>query len=235
MADQESTTFESVEQPSQFGTADVLTPGAVDKGSGAATIEATPAPTTTTPPSQVGRTYTVDEWNKRQSALDSRMAELEKQLKAAQAERVAYETKLQEQEDARFIQRIQEGGGDVDAAKALVAQQKAVRERAREAEAKSADVRAREQSVAQAIKHLAADKFIKDYGLKAEDAARLITAKNPVEMENIALKLSMERQKTAQRPAQKVDPGTGQAAGVDVSKMSPSEKIRFALQTQSGK
>ncbi len=172
------------------------------------------------------RTFSQEEWDKRQSALDKQISqareERERSTSTLQAALEEATKQLEETKYRNFLASVEAAGGDVNAANGLVAQQKELAAERRKLEAEK---RANEQQIAvlsAAGKGKYALDLIKQYELGEDSSEKLLVAKSEVEMENIALKLHVEQVKSKARPAGKVDSGKQTAPSRDLSKMPPA-------------
>lgn len=178
---------------------------------------------TTTPAS---RSYTEEEWNKRQSAWDSQMSktrkDLDDQLTTIQRER---DESFQRAEDAKydtFLRRVEADGGDLNAAKELVAREKQLASNERRFKAEQATLAKEREILRMAGKGKAAHELIQTYKLEAIVLDTLLESENPTEMENKALKLHLAKSKAGERQPDKLDSGQGGKSGEDLSKIPTS-------------
>ena len=160
------------------------------------------------------------EWDvKRQEHEIGHKAELEK----IRSEHEATLAQLQERDTATFLKQVEEAGGDVDMAKRLAGMQTDISKRER-------TIQQQQVTVDATLKYIDANRLSTQYGV---DMTELLKANNPVEMENIALKLHNIKLKTesdeAKKAPQKIDSGTSSGAGEGWRDKSPDEKIRHAL------
>jgi hypothetical protein len=170
------------------------------------------------------RVYSEEEWNKRQSSWDKQFAETQQSY---QTQILQFQQQAQERQDQEFLSKVEADGGDVNAAKELVARQKAIREREQELEFRGQSLQAYGQQVYEEGKAIAAHKMASQYGV---DEKELLKAQNPMEMENIALKLHAEKLKAGAKRPIKTDSSIPSAKGVDWSKLSPTEKLNRGLE-----
>lgn len=200
----------------------------VDEGAEQKPVEGAGDEGAKTPPeTPTPRTYTEEEWNKRQSSIDVQMESIRKQgedtLAKMQKQFEDTRAETEKRQDAEFIAKVETDGGDVDAARRLVAREQTVRTKEREHETKEQTFKAEMGRAFEVAKRNDADKFARQYGIDDVDA--LLKAENPVEMELIAVKLSLEKAKTQQKPPTKTDSGVSSGKGADWSKLSPTEKV----------
>ena len=170
------------------------------------------------------RTYSEEEWNKRQSSIDkahaTEIAELNQKYEEAT-------TRERERLNQEYLAKVEADGGDVEVARRTIAREEAVLKQEREIARETQILQAYHAQVDEALKAVAANKLAGQYGV---DATELLKAQNPLEMENIALKLQAEKLKTGTKKPIKTDSNISSARGVDFSKLSPNEKIMRGLE-----
>ena len=183
------------------------------------------------------RSYSTDEWNKRQSAWDKQTAAIQKQLKESSERLVEYEKtrntlldESQERQFADFLSKTDTAGGDMDAARLVVSAQREVAKKQREFEVQQTQFHKDQELVNEGLKTLAAQDFVKKYELGGDTLASLMEAANPMEMENKALKLKLEKASVEKKPSAKVDSGISSTKGIDFSKLSDTEKFGKILE-----
>jgi hypothetical protein len=222
-----STSAEGEEQPQPAPTTEpegeegaVVEPA---EGAGKAEVgeeEATPKP----------RVYSEEEWNKRQSSVDKQVAELQRrnqeELTKIRQEHEDLLARERERHNQEFLAKVEAEGGDVEAAKRIIAKEEATIKREAEIAQREQALLAYQSQVDEALKAVAANKLASQYGV---DATELLKAQNPLEMENIALKLHAEKLKAGAKRPIKTDSSIPSARGVDLSKLSPSEKVKRGL------
>ena len=193
---------------------------------GAGKVEGETPPTT--PPL---RTYSEEEWNTRQSSIDKQTTKVQGEHQVAvekiQANYENLLTQQQAQQATAFLKQVEDAGGDMTAAKAVVELQGRLQQRERELGKKETDFTAQQTQVFEGLKRLDANRLATQYGI---DEKPLFEATNLVEMENIALKLSIEKGKTEQKPVVQTDTGVPSAKGVDLSAMSLQQRVAWALE-----
>lgn len=182
----------------------------------------------------VPRSYSEEEVRKIQSQVDIQIAKAKKEMQAQLAE-VAKEKNLLEdavakQREQALISQTEARGGNVDAVKQVLAKERQLREAARKLQQDRADVDARLAQASEAIARSDALKYMKQYELSTDSEEKLLAAEDSVEMENIALKLALEKSKVAKTPVIKTDTGRTQTKGVDLSKMSIERRMAWALE-----
>ena len=195
------------------GAAPAETKGAEDK-SKEVVVEA-PAP----------RTYSEEEWNKRQSKLDAeatkertkfdgKTKELQQLLEQSQQQ-------LEEAQSQTFLRTLEEQGGNVDAGKTLLAREQAFRAAVKGFEATKVQQEELQEKLNVAGRAKFAHELMQTYKLEGDAEEALFKAENDGEMENIALKLHVENLKTEQRQPAKVDPGVTVTKGVNLDHLPP--------------
>ncbi len=167
-----------------------------------------------------------EDWNSKRQEHDKKH-----QIELAQLRQQTETMLTQERErnNAAFLAKVEADGGDVNTARQLLAREEAARQREQEAEAKIQTFQAYQQQIQEEAKAIAAHRGAEKYGV---DEKELLKAQSPQEMENIALKLQVEKLKTEQKRTIKTDSGVSSAKGLDLSKMSPEDKIGFGLTHQ---
>lgn len=177
------------------------------------------------------RTYSEEEWNKRQSSWDTQTSELKKshQTEIATINQQYGQLIAQERarQNAEFLKKVEDEGGNVDAAKAIIAREEALMAREQEDARKAQEFEEARRLVAEEAKAIAAHRMAAQYRV---DEKELLKAESRVEMENIALKLHAEKLKAGQKRPIKTDSGTSSAKGIDLSKMTEIERVKWALE-----
>lgn len=199
-----------------------------------ATKAEVPAPavnTETTPVTPVS--YTEDELNKRindiKNGYTGTIKKVQDDLRVANE---AKEKALQDAKEAsysKFLQEIADKGLDVDAAKAIVATQKAQDQREKALAEKEADLSLQLELLNIAGKSRKVDEFITSYKLPDTARAILEDSNSPEEMELKALRMVIKGQGTVKPMAQQPDSGvkTGRT-GIDWNNLSDDAKLGFA-------
>ncbi len=225
MADQiDSTSVEPVE-PSP-ATAPVVAKGTVPTGDKGAETQVKEGDKVVTP---TPRTYSEEDWRKRESALDKQLAKLKTE---SDAERTrlqqafdAAQSQIEEANNKAFLQRIEDAGGDVNAAKVLIERQTALAKSQRDFEAKRLELQRREMILAEAGKGKQAHDLMTEYNLRKEALDDLLQAESRETMKVKALEMHVNALKTEQRKPTKTDTTTPSTKGVDLSKMPPSLRL----------
>lgn len=187
----------------------------------------------TTPPAE--RTYSKGEWDKRQSAIDKQVGELKRQaseeLERARKEREDLVDDAQRSRDDGFLRKTEEDGGDVNAAKAMVARDTSIRERERTAERAGRDADTRLAAALDSEKVVAAHQIAKEHQLPESFIDKLMGAEDRRHMENIALTEVIARGQQATKLPVKTDKGISTAPkGVDMEGWSPEAKMIWAYE-----
>ena len=163
------------------------------------------------------------EWNTKRQEHETRHKEELDVIRKQSEEAIRLN---QERQDQDFLRKVEEDGGDIDAAKRIIAREQAVREREQKGQSEAQTIQSQRAELDGALKAIAANKLATEHGV---DVNELMKAQNPTEMENIALKLQLEKQKTESKPPIKTDSGVSTTKGVDLSGMSADEKIRKGI------
>ena len=186
-----------------------LPKGAVEPKEGAEKEEVKEAPI-----SPAERTYSTDEWNKRQSALDKQIEEVRKEHKEAVKQlQVQLNQKLRQD----FISQAEARGESVEQAGTLFDLQARLQEREGELVelAKVLDA---------AQKNRTANELAEKYSLSSDARDSLLKAETPADMKVLALEMSLETTKAKATPSTKTPSGVGTGKGVDTSKADPRER-----------
>lgn len=168
------------------------------------------------------RTYTEEEWGKRQSSIDTMVEALRGEHKVAVDKlQTQYKEALDEvQVHSRktFLTEVEAEGGDVDVATKVFDMKQG-------AEQKERELASRIEAVETVEKHQAAEKYAKTYELDEEAVAELLKAENPAEMKATALQMALEKSQAGQKGGVKTKTPQGSAQGVDLEKMSGEQKL----------
>lgn len=173
------------------------------------------------------RTYSQEEFSKLQSKLDTQLKEAGErsatQMKELQDSLNAALEAADEARGQAFVRQVEENGGDVGAAKALVAREQAVVKQERDAKALQIAMTQQQVILNEAGKGKQALDLIKEHGLDESATEELLKATDPTVMENIALKLRLEKGVAEQRKPTKTDQSAGSdTKGRDLSQLPPS-------------
>ena len=218
----ETTSVVKDPQPQVTPTITELVPGAEKVGDKGAADKGSQEPPQT-------RTYSEDEWNKRQSAIDKRIADLQKASddavqKSADA-RLEAERKAEEIELNTFLRSIEDQGGDSEAAKLIVDAKKQMAEERRTWDKTKRQLETERNTLREAGKAKKAIDLIKEFSLPEGSEDKLMTAEDGTQMENTAMRLHLENIKSLQVPSTTVDAGQQQKPAGDLDKLSASEKL----------
>lgn len=188
-----------------------------------------------TPTAPPERTFTQEEWDKRQSKIDKQIADLRKQseeaIRKVQEEAEAAAEAAAQKRDQVFIDKVEADGGDINAAKQLVAREQAIRKQEQDFAKRRREFDGRIAEAFEVAKRNDAERLAHQYKV---DVDPLLEAENPTEMELIASKLALEKAKTKQKPPVKTDSNLPSAKGANLSKLTPSEKIREGIKDMEG-
>lgn len=183
-----------------------------------------------TPPPPAPRVYSEKEWKKRQASWDEGIAKREKALKeqldAERKQREDAQEALEQRRGEELIAQVQTAGGDVNAARTITAKAAALREQERELRKERLSIDAERAELSPIRKRQDAQALAQKYEVDVEP---LLEAENPVEMELLALKLSLEKAKIGAKPPVKTDSDVSTTKGVDITKLSSDEKILRGL------
>jgi len=183
-----------------------------------------------TPPPPEPRVYSEEEWKKRQASWDEGIAKREKALKeqldAERKQREDAQEALEQRRGEELIAQVQTAGGDVNAARTITAKAAALREQERELRKERLSIDAERAELSPIRKRQDAQALAQKYEVDVEP---LLEAENPVEMELLALKLSLEKAKIGAKPPVKTDSDVSTTKGVDITKLSSDEKILRGL------
>ncbi len=142
--------------------------------------------------------------------------------------------RVEQAQNEAFIRQVQEQGGDVDAAKQLVARQTVISQRERDLEALATKLSETQERLNQAAKGKRVLDLMTEYKLPKETAGELSKANTDAEMELAAIKLAQRQEKVAAKKPEKVAGATGGGqGGFDLDKATPAqmqEALKLALQ-----
>lgn len=172
------------------------------------------------------RTYSEDEWRKRESSWDKRYKaerqELDNRLKALENERAALLEQVDTEKERAYLQLVSDKGGDVDAAKLVL-------QRDREAKRAMAEVKKLQDELGQRMQLVNAAEKVKNardliakYGLDSSLEETLLESESPAEMRAAAAEFALEKTKTTQVTTQVVDKRTSSSAPTVDTKHVPS-------------
>lgn len=220
--------------PSVEGLTALLEKGAEPKPEeGAGTKEVKPESTDQTPPAE--RTFSKEEWDTRQSKLDTQISQGATALETASTQI----GQLQERLDAlaadkdsaslaSWLQGIKTDGGDVEGANKVVTAAQAVTDKISGIKQMQTDLAKEKRefdseraTVREGARKLAAVDLAKQYELDDAGLKELLDAADPTVMEMTALRLSLKKAKTEAVPVKKVPSGRGEAQGGDTTKGNP--------------
>lgn len=179
------------------------------------------------------RTFSQEEWDKRQSALDAGANKL-KETHAKELEDLG--KRFKELEDtvtkkarADVLKKAEEAGEDVDLAGTLFDKEQDLKKR-------EIAVNAKEEKMVKVARHQKADSLIEEHKLDKDVKEKLLEADSPEAMENIALRLALGDKKAGATPATKTDSGDEAGKGDDMSKITdPEAGLRVVFKRLEGK
>ena len=192
------------------------------------------------------RTYAQAEWDKRQSAWDKQQAKLQKQVedalvKVAESEEHMNTLLAQGEEGklASWLKAVEtEEAPEISSrARQVVEAHKQLLVNARAFEKQKREFSAIQAKAEEATKTLTAHKLIETHQLDADDdtLSRLLEASDPVVMENIALKLRLEKGVAEKTLPKKIASGTGKGEGVHIDKLPASEALGMLIEQDERK
>lgn len=210
-------------------------PAATQPGAAAAenaTTQEIPGTTETKP---VAKTYTEEDVKKRESDLTSKL----------QAETATYRQYLarmamqQQIQDAQAQENAAREKDKTDVEQGLITDQEAETRQSKRAEAAQIEytLRAQRQQAEQLGRITLAHDLATEYGISAEELIKDASIKNPADMIRKAGKIALserdEKLRAATVKPENYDkgPGAGSVIG-DFSKMSPMEKVKWAIEHQ---
>jgi len=164
------------------------------------------------------------------AGLDKRFTQVQEESKGLNAQLAKALERIDEAEANRFVQRVEDEGGDVNVAKMIVAEKQAAAKATREAQVLQAEITKQQGILNEAAKGKQAYDLIKEHQLDADTLDDLLKSENPTEMENKALRLRLEKSKTEQRPPDKTPTVPGSTKGVQWDKLPLNERMGRAME-----
>lgn len=174
------------------------------------------------------KTYSEEEFRGLQAAKDREVAAVKAESERVRQEAAELAQKIRAQERLAFVEEVKGQGGNADAAARMFDLEATTKERERK-------LAAREVQIDERLKQIQARDLAEKYELDAAAKARILEAKDPLEAENVALKLRLEKVGAKTKQPVKTDSGVGSPKGVDLSKMSPEEQLRWYYEHQDKK
>jgi chromosome condensin MukBEF ATPase and DNA-binding subunit MukB len=206
----------------------------------------TPTTVEAVEPSTEPETFTKEQWEAKEAELTKRYSGLDTKLTTVTRESQTRIQELQEEvnrayeqaEEARseaLIRTLTEQGADE-----TVAQRVARAERELANKERTLKIQAEAQTKLQEVLNEAgkakqAHDLIKEHGLEESALEGLIDSKTPDEMVNKALRLSLEKSKSAQIAPTEVAPKTPSTKGRDLSKVPPSIALGTLMSEEESK
>lgn len=165
---------------------------------------------------------------KRYGGLDSKLTEEREARRKLEEALEKVNEKVRAQEDAAYLRKVEEDGGDVEAAKQALT-------RVREADIKIAEAEKIKQTVErdraivnEAARAMKANNLAKEYELNAKAIDDLLECETPEQMENKALKMHIDVLKIkAKSPTKTDEPDEGRKP--DISSLSLEERAQMAM------
>ena len=165
---------------------------------------------------------------KRYSGLDSKLSKITEENKRLAAAMEEANQKILDAQDAAYLRKVEEDGGDVDVAKETLKRIADQRKKDADLQRRERELTEREAFVNEAGKGLKATNLVKEYELDPKVVDDLLACETPEKMENTALKLHVAKLRATAKPATKVDnPEEGRK--IDVSHMSLEERAQLAM------
>ena len=209
----DSTSTPAVKQP-QVGAVMATEKGAENKKGQVAEAAQSPS-----------RTYSEDEWNKRQSSFDKQVSKTNERLQELERQSAEATVKVQEAQYNNWLAAIEDSGGDVDAAGKAIAGIKQSWSEANKILAQKAQIEQQAAILEEAGKGKKASDLIKEHGLEESAVEQLMDSKDSTEMELKALKLKVAQTAVTATPPKKVDSGLGDGKKTDLSAQPASEAL----------
>lgn len=146
-------------------------------------------------------------------------------------EREALEDKIHESNYDNWVRMLEEKGLDeVTIAKQARTMEAEVRKLARDVEKREARIKIKEEELNQAGKGKAAYDLAKEFSLDEAVVPQLLNAENDWAMRAKAQELYIEKLRADAQPIEKPAPQEPVTKGIDISKLSDSEKMGLAIQ-----
>ncbi len=175
----------------------------------------------TTPAKPASRTYTEEEWNKRQAAWDRNYSERIADIERKSSEDAAQLAAAMKQ---NFLRDATEKGLDVKKAEYLYDLEQQVK-------SEKETLERQRRQVEESSKSIAAHNLVKELGLSNDVLPELLEAKSPEAMEAKALRIKLGKQTEQPRVNTVTKPSS--TSGVNLDKMSPERRIAWILEHQS--
>ena len=183
------------------------------------------------------RLYSEEEFRKAQSAWGKEKTTLESRTKELEGLYQTLATQTEEAKIASWLKSV-EGTGNEDVtlvARQVADAQKAVSQQIKDIARQKKETDERDAQVKEGLKVLAAHEIVKAHSLDDAALEKLLTAKDPTEMENIALKIRIDKYNAERNLPKKVDQGGGSGKALDWSKLSDSERMGRAIELATSK
>jgi len=170
------------------------------------------------------KTYSVEEWNKRQSSWDTGLEELKRQHKETVKQ---IQEQLNQRQRAEFVSQAAERGESEEQAGTLfdLRQQLQEKETGLVELAKVLDT---------AKKDRTADELIEKFTLPKDAKDSLLKAETPTEMKTLALEMALETTKATKTPPVKTPSAVTTGKGIDASKATPRQRAEAYFAEQAG-
>lgn len=175
------------------------------------------------------RTYSEEEWNKRQSSIDSQVSKLksdyENQLTKFTDELTKFRQGEREKEIQSFLGQAETEGLDKGKTQTLTDRIRAFYAKEAELEQRAAEIAKKETLNLAVLSAQKADELIKEYELNADAKTNLMEYDNPRDMELAAAKLYREKAMAAGLPAKEILERNATPNGRDLSQVPQAQQL----------
>ena len=185
------------------------------------------------------KSYSEEDWNKRQSAWDTQTSALTKEREAIAGQlaqiQEAHENlraQTEEQKLADWLKSVETDGGDVNQARQIVEAQKQVSKQIRDIEKRERQLSEQTTKAGIALKLMTAKDLIKEHDLGDDALEGLLKSEDPTAMENQALKLKIAKSLADAKPKTPIGGGVPTTKGLDLSKLSLTERAGRAIEEE---
>lgn len=181
---------------------------------------------------QVARTYTEEDWNKRQSSWDKAQAKLTQELKTLREQVNQKEKASKEFQLSALEAKEIETWGDTPEVKEFHASRRKLEQFGMALSAREMEVNTKLEVLTKAEQAQEARELASKLGI---DEKVLLEGEyaTPVEMKLRAYELAAEKSETERKAPTKIDSGIHKETGSDWKKLSPEQMIREGLKSRS--
>ena len=152
-------------------------------------------------------------------------------IKALKTSLGEIQERYEEQERAGWLAKIEQDGGDVSTAKAITERDKESKKNERDFAERLANIESREVLLNEAGKSKSAYDLIRTHGLGEGALEGLLKSESLVEMENMALKLKLDKQGADSRPSETPDKGQkASTKGQDLTKVPVDRRLGMLME-----